>query len=74
MHTSMSKVYAVRKCSTSAVTTAFTRTSTKKISKRYWQKAKKRLVYKSLAYKWIYIIINKIYKRVTKPSTHEVPK
>ena len=69
------KVYAIRKSSTSAVNTAFTRTSTCDYQKDMGTKKKN----DSSTRAWyvtyqVYTTINKNYERVTEDDTHEIPK
>ena len=75
MHVCTPKVYALRKCPTSAVTKASTRTS----KKRYQKDMEGKRENHSSTRAWyityqIYTTINKNYERVTEADTHEIPK
>ena len=75
MHGCTPKVYSVRKCATSDVTKASTRTS----KKRYQKDMEGKRENDSSTRAWyvtyqVYTTINKNYERVTKADTHKIPK
>ena len=75
MHACTPKAYAARKCATSAVTKASTRTS----KKRYQKDMEGKRENDSSTRAWYiiyqaYTTINKNYERVTEDDTHEIPK
>ena len=75
MNTCTPNVYSIRESSTSAVTTAFTRTSTCEYQKGMGTKKKN----DSSTRAWFiiyqaYTIINKNYERVTEADTHKIRK
>ena len=74
MHACTPKLYSVRKCATSAVTKASTRTS----KKRYQKDMEGKRENDSSTRAWyvtyqVYTTINKNYERVTEGITHEIP-